>query len=69
MSLPSVRIVRRLSTDPRRCPVCSGKGRDGRDQPCKACEGKGEVLRAIMVDPIEQLTELDHPARPFPRKK
>jgi DnaJ-class molecular chaperone len=34
---------RRLSFDLKRCPVCAGKGRDGRDKPCKACDGKGEI--------------------------
>lgn len=42
-------VVRRLSTDPKRCPFCSGKGRDGRDQPCKACAGKGEIVPQLVT--------------------
>ncbi len=36
-------VQRRLSTDPKRCPVCKGTGKDGRDKPCKACGGTGDI--------------------------
>ena len=35
-------LVRRLSFDLKRCPACAGKGKDGRDQVCKHCNGTGE---------------------------
>ncbi|HSE47604.1 MAG TPA: hypothetical protein VLA96_00180 [Terriglobales bacterium] len=38
--------LRRLSFDLKRCPACAGKGKDGRDQVCKHCNGTGEVKAA-----------------------
>jgi len=35
-------LIRRLSSDPKRCPNCYGTGKDGCDKPCKACEGSGD---------------------------
>jgi DnaJ-class molecular chaperone len=43
MDRNSPKVERRLSFDPKRCTTCNGTGKDGRDNPCKACNGKGEI--------------------------
>ena len=54
MIIPKV-LVRRLSSDPKRCPSCSGTGKDGRDKPCKACEGSGENSKVVWLEPMVEI--------------
>lgn len=37
-----------------RCPTCSGRGRDGDDHPCAACDGSGlgDAARAVTFDGV-----------------
>ena len=48
-------LVRRLSSDPKRCPNCSGTGKDGRDRPCKACEGSGDNSKVVWLEPMVEI--------------
>lgn len=61
-------LVRRLSSDPKRCPNCYGTGKDGCDKPCKACEGSGDNSKVDWVQPMVTSQEQSIPQRPLTTK-